>query len=152
MIFDLGAVALVGVLAAIGGSVGALVQLARLVALVVAALAAAPLGQLLRLAVGRLTGLGDLAAGFWATSLSFLAVAIAVRWIGTAAAHRLTREDDARAIDRGTGALLGAGKGIVLAWLAALVWLHAEVLAGAPLGSGTSFVAASARWIGLLTP
>lgn len=152
MIFDLGAVALVGVLAAIGGSVGALVQLARLVALVVAALAAAPLGQILRGAVGRITGLGDLAAGFWATSISFLAVAVVVRWIGTAAARRLTREDDARAIDRGTGALLGAGKGIVAAWLAALVWLHAEAIAGAPLGSGTSFVAAAAAWIGVLAP
>lgn len=152
MIFDLGAVALVGVLAAIGGSVGALVQLARVVALVIAAIAAAPLGQILRGVVGRLTGIGDLAAGFWATSISFLAVAIVVRWIGTAAAGRLTREDDARAIDRGTGAFLGAVKGIVFAWLAALVWLHAEEIAGAPLGSGSSFVAAAAAWIGFLVP
>jgi len=152
VIFDLGAVALVGVLAAIGGSVGALVQLARLLALVIAAASAAPLGQLLREQVGRITGLGDLAAGFWATSLSFLAVAIPVRWVGTAIAHRLTSEDEARAVDRGTGALLGAGKGLLLAWLGAVVWLHAERLAGIPLGTGSSFVAAAARWFGYLAP
>ena|GEM_PF-6716366 len=152
MIFDLGAVALVGVLAAIGGSVGALVQLARLLSLVVAAVAAAPLGQFLRHTVAKLGGLGEIAASFWATSASFLVVALVTRWVGVAAARALTREDDARAVDRGTGALLGAAKGLVIAWLAAVAWLHAEALAGRSFGSSASFVAAAAGWIGLLVP
>lgn len=152
MILDLGAIALVGILAAMGGAVGALVQIARLVALVGAAVAAAPLGALLRSLVGRLTGLGELAAGFWATSLSFLAVSLILRWAGMAAARRLTREDDDRAVDRGLGALLGAAKGLCVAWLVALVLIHAERILGRSFGGEGSFVLAATRWIGWLTP
>lgn len=152
MILDLGAIALVGILAILGGSTGALVQLARLVALVIAAIAAAPLGALAQGWVERISGLGAIAAGFWATSVCFLAVSLTLRFLGVAAARRLTREDDARAVDRGTGALLGAAKGLCVAWLIALAWLHAEAIAGRSFGGEGSFVLAATRWIGWLAP
>ncbi|HEY0838715.1 MAG TPA: CvpA family protein [Vulgatibacter sp.] len=152
MIVDLGVIALVGVLAAFGGAAGALMQIARLVALIGAAIAAAPLGALLRSLVSRLTGIGEVAAGFWSTSLSFVAVSLVLRWAGGAAARRLTREDDDRAVDRGMGALLGAAKGLCFGWLFALVWLHAERILGRSFGGEGSFVLAATRWIGWLTP
>ncbi|AKU90678.1 CvpA family protein [Vulgatibacter incomptus] len=144
MEFDLGAVALVAVLASLGAFSGALRQLVRLAAFAIALLGAAPLGSWLAATVA---GSGDPSAGaaFVGTGATFLVTYLLVAVVGGFVARRLTEGDEARAVDRGTGAILGALKGLIAAWAIAAAALRLHELGLVGWTGESSVVAALAR-------
>lgn len=145
MILDLIVVGMVLLLAIFGGWTGALVQVGRLAALLLASLFASPLASLLRPLLLEKTALPPRAAGFLAGTLAFLALVICLRFVFVFVARRLTAEGEARAIDRGTGALLGAAKAMLISWVVVSALVTAEDLSDRRWGSEGSFSAAAAR-------
>jgi len=145
MLLDLGVIVLVAILAIAGGISGALAQLVRLAALLLAALFAAPVGGLLQTLLTQWISLPQRIAPIASAAIAFSLLLLLFRWTGFWLARRITAAGEVRALDRGGGALLGAVKAMVIGWIIASAWVGLEDLLGTRWGTESSFAAAVAR-------
>jgi membrane protein required for colicin V production len=133
-----------------GALSGALAQGAHLAAVIASGMFGRPVGALLAPAVGDALGVPKLVANIAATSLAFLCLYVGLHLLGKAVARRLTRDGNARAVDRALGAVLGSAKTLLIVWvlLSGLVFLE-KPIGGFSLGwsfdGKGSFFAAMAR-------
>lgn len=133
--------------ALLGAVAGALVQLARLAAIVAGALLAKPLGAALAPLLGPL-GLEGRTAGWVGTALAFAGLYLVFGLGGRGVAKLLTEDREVRAVDRAVGGLLGAAQALVVIWVvlsAALLLERAAPRVGIGLPAEGSVAAAATR-------
>lgn len=135
------------VFALLGAVTGALVQLARLAAVVAGVVLAKPLGSWIAPLLGSL-GLSGRAAAWAGTALSFVAIYLVFHLGGRGIARLLAEDRELRALDRAVGGLLGAAKAMVVVWVilsAVLLLEHAAPRLGLGLPEEGSFFAVVTR-------
>lgn len=145
MTLDLLVIAALTLFAVVGAFDGALAQGARLIALVAAGLLGRPLGAHLAPAAATVTGLP---AGWvlpLAIALCTFGLFVVLNFAGRRIARGLTRDSQARAVDRGAGAFFGALQAAVVAWIVLSALVRLESLADLSLGGEGSLAARLAR-------
>lgn len=158
MTLDLIVIGVVLLFALAGALRGFLWQLIQLLAVVVGVVAAKALGAALGGPVSRASGLPPTLGVVVASALVFGAVYLALSVVARLVRRRF-KHTVAGAVDRSLGALVGASKGALLAWLAlsALVFFdqpgaHAGSLVYRPVGSDAASVARRYNALQLLHP
>lgn len=144
---DLLAAGAVLVFALLGAVAGALVQLARLAAILAGVFLARPVGALIAPLLGGL-GLEGRAASWVGTALAFAGLYLVFHLGGRGIAKLLTEDREVRAVDRAVGGLLGAAQALVVVWVAlsaVLLLEHAAPRLGLGLPEEGSFFAAATR-------
>lgn len=114
---DVLAAAVVLIFALLGAVAGAMVQLARLVALVAGVWLAKPAGAAIAPLLGGL-GLEGRAAAWVGSALAFAAIYLVLHLGGRGIARLLAEDREVRAVDRAVGGLLGAAQALVVIWVA----------------------------------
>lgn len=135
------------VFALVGAVAGALVQLARLLALLAGVLLARPAGAAIAPVLGSL-GLSGRTAAWAGTALAFAALYLVFHLGGRGIARLLTEDREVRAVDRAVGGLLGAVQALVAIWVVLSAVLLVERSApglGVKLPAQGSIAAAATR-------